>query len=491
MKRAVFFTLISFIFLPFLLNAQETSRFLYFLKKGSLDLAITEYEKNKAKSIKGKTAVDTAELILKLSYNKSTKIKDKAYTIGLELLDRPIPTKYKNRASIIKGKMLLEKAKLISTTKRDKIYKKKELLFSSRSCVKKIKEFSAREILKEADLILIHLQEKYKILRSETDIAEITREALTFSLDEKEQNLARKWLGMALVKLGKAKEALNVLSPIIAEDPSNPILIEPLASNIYSFAPSLALKLLYPVVQKEPNWKEKPYWVKCLSLFYKTFERASSRTELKYSLIKKNLFVLSFPKKWGHALWQPGFRVWRAEGTSPSKIYAGKLKIQIFLPFSKGWRRTGRPASDLIRWRNSPFSASRGPDGPFIAFYWFGPDLKYWYGTGPRTKGITGKAVKGSNKTGIASLVSKYCYGKKAKIRSLNFKPTTPLPFQLGVKSGVIKKAWKRTTWIYDERFFSAGRFTCEFVLKIKKKHVSYLKPELNWMYKKIKVLKK
>ncbi len=328
------------------------------------------------------------------------------------------------------------------------------------------------------------------IIKSAAELAEVSREALKFPLKESERFLAEKCLGEALIKLGKTKEALETLAPIISKDPSNPLIIEPLARKMVDYAPSLTLDLLLPVIRAEPGWKQRKAWQNSLRLFYKAFSMASPKREPKALLARKNRVFLPLPKKWNHAIWEPGYRVWRPEGIGPSRVYSGKKKIRVFIPFSAGWRRLKAPPNELSRWRNSPFAISRGRNGPFFVLYWFGPDVKYWYGTTPRIKGVTGKAVKGSTKTGIVSLVSKYCYNKAARERNMRFYPAAPLRFSLGIKSGVIKKAWKRKAWIYDERFFSVGRITCETTLKIMKKDVEKLGPELSWLYRNVKVVK-
>ena len=293
-------------------------------------------------------------------------------------------------------------------------------------------------------------------------------------------------MGEALLALNRPREAYTFLRDKVREHPSDPELIYPLAKGLRRSSPETALNLLFPVLGKDPDRRAREAWTSCLDLFYKTFRTLPKKKDPRLSLIKQHRIRLPLPRIWGHASWRPGFRAYRKEGTHPGKTYEGKLKIQVMVPFSKGWVPSHTPPAELARWRNVALTMRRGKKGPVIVLYWFGPDLFYWYGTSPRRSGVTGKGARGDSKGGIASLVAKLCYGPGARKRGLRFKPITPLPYSLGIQSGVTRKAWIRGRDIYQEYFFSAGQVTAEILLKVQKEDAKLLGPELRWCLKNI-----
>ncbi len=462
------------------------------LQRSDLTQALTLLEKGPKP--KGETALEAARRFFALatSPGRSREQAKLGLKGALKILQGAIPSSLKHEKIDLSFRTALELGKVILEG-RPASHSPEELaaleaLQAAHMYALGMEGERKREALKEVDLLLLPLCRK---LRHTMEVVRYARELLELPISPGERRRTRDALGEALLALNRPKEAFTYLQDKIRENPSDPNLIYPLAKGLFRSSAQKSLDLLFPVIGKDPARKDRKTWTQCLDLFYKAFRAIPKRKDPGLSLVKQHRVLIPLPRMWGHASWAPGFRAYRKEGTRPGKVYGGKLRIQVMIPFSKGWVPSRRPPGDLVRWRNTAIALRRGGKGPAIVLYWFGPDLFYWYGTTPRRSGVTGKGSRGDSKGGIASLVSKLCYGPGARKRGLRFKPVTPLPYSLGVQSGVTKRAWIRARTIYQEYFFSAGQVTLEVLLKIRKEDAQLLGPELRWCLRNIRLVKK
>ncbi len=462
------------------------------LKAGDLGEALALLEKGPRP--KGVQALEAARRLVDLSTGKVRARGEarKGLEGAVKILQGAIPSTLKHEKAALAFKAAFELGKLILSGRPvphspDQVAALTALQEAHRHALA-LPGMEGREALKKVDLLLLPLCRK---MGHTMEVARYARELLGLSLSTRERRGVRDALGEALLALNRPKEAYTYLKDKIREHPTDPELIFPVAKGLFRSSPQTTLELLLPVLGKDPDRRVEKTWTACLDLFYRAFRVLPKKKPPLYDLIRQHRILLPLPRIWGHASWRPGFRAYRKEGTHPGKVYEGKMKIQVMVPFSKGWYPTHTPPPELSRWRNAALVLRKGKKGPVLVLYWFGPDLFYWYGTTPRRSGVTGKGALGDSKGGIASLVSKLCYGPGARKRGLRFKPVTPLPYSLGIPSGVTKKAWIRGRTIFQENFFSLGQVTAEVLLRVEKKDAKLLGPELRWCLRNIRILRR
>ena len=237
-----------------------------------------------------------------------------------------------------------------------------------------------------------------------------------------------------------------------------------------------------------PKAIEREQWTKCLEVFYRCITPQTARQQVVTAILAPNTIAKRLPTIWRRVLWEPGYRTWRGDNERPGKVGSGKQQLVAVLPFSNGWRNRGNPPPELARWQNSAACFQRGSGSPTLVVYWFGPSLGYWWSTTPRSNGVTGKTVRGFNKGGISKLVAEAAYSKDAARLGGKPRKTRPLPLKLGVGPGAIRKAWRVGDTIYDETFFSVGQITIEVLLRIREQDLELLEPELEWLYRSIRI---
>ncbi len=462
------------------------------LKAGNLGEALALL--GKGPRPKGVQALEAARRLVELSTGggRARGEARKGLEAAVKILQGAIPSTLKHEKAALAFKAAFELGSLILSGRPDphspgQVAALTALQEAHRHALA-LPGMEGKEALKKVDLLLLPLCRK---MGHTMEVARFSRELLGLSLSARERRNTRDALGEALLALNRPKEAFTYLKDKVREHPSDPELIYPVAKGLYRSSPRTTLELLLPVLGKDPDRREEKTWRACLDLFYRTFRVLPKKKPPLYDLIRQHRILLPLPRIWGHASWRPGFRAYRKEGTHPGKVYEGKIKIQAMIPFSKGWYPTHTPPPELSRWRNAALVLRKGKKGPVIVLYWFGPDLFYWYGTTPRRSGVTGKGARGDSKGGIASLVSKLCYGPGARKRGLRFKPVTPLPYSLGIPSGVTKKAWIRGRTIFQENFFSVGQVTAEVLLRVERKDAKLLGPELRWCMKNLRMVRR
>ncbi len=493
--RISLFLALSTFFLPPppLLQAQgESSPLLRALRAGDLPEALALLEKGPKP--KGVQALEAARRFLELSRGRGPgkALGRRSLEASVEILQGAIPSRMKHekaslafQAGFALGRLILAGRPAPHTP--DQVAALTALQGAHQHALLLPGE-EGRAALKAVDLALLPLCRQ---MGHTMEVVRYARELLQLPLSPQERRSTRDTLGEALLALNRPKEAYTYLKDKIREHPRDPELIYPVARGLYRSSRQTTLELLLPVLGRDPTRGERKTWTACLDLFYRTFQSLPRKKPPVVDLVKQHRIRLPLPRIWGHESWRPGFRAYRKEGTHPGKVYEGKIKLQVMVPFSKGWTPAHIPPAELARWRNAALVLRRGRKGPVIVLYWFGPDLFYWYGTTPRKSGVTGKGARGDSKGGIASLVSKLCYGRGARKRGLRFKSISPLPYSLGIPSGVTRKAWLRGRTIFQENFFSLGQVTAEVLLRVEKKDAELLGPELRWCLGNIRIVRK
>jgi len=325
--------------------------------------------------------------------------------------------------------------------------------------------------------------------KSDVEASRLCRQLLESDLSDALRAEIRGCLGFALLRLKKVSDALPYLGDYVARAPTDPAHVLPVASALPRSHAAEICGMLQPVIAQAPRQGDTS-WTEALGVFYACLTPRAARKSAVASLLGPNVVEVPVPTQWGGQTWRSGYRQWRPYGQNPGKVGSGKQGIRALLPFSKGWHKTGQPPAELRRWGRAPIVFQRGTDGPTLVVYWFAPDLGYWYGSTPRTQGVTGKTVRGFNKGGIARLVADIAYGEDHKSLGGRPRSTRPLPFKLGLGSGQLRKAWRVGDVLYDETFFSIGQVTGEVLMRIRAADVDVLEPELRWLYRNLRVTK-
>ena len=303
-------------------------------------------------------------------------------------------------------------------------------------------------------------------------------------LGEKDREEVRELLGLAQIGLGRTREGLPLLEKRIARSPRDPVLIGSIASALYRKEPEAAFSYLLPVLAGTPEPHEHNAYRGALETFYRIVERLPRRKAPMVAFWNEHLIDLKVPPSWPNRTWNPGYRLWRPDNQYSSKQYSGDHAIQIALPESHGWKKVRVP-DELRRWNNVATCLRKGSRGPTVVLYWYGPDVHYWYGHTPESRGLTGKSARGHSKGAIASLVKEIVYGVAAKRQGHHYRSARPLGFKTRVRG--TRFAYRRGDVHYDETIFSLGQVTGELLVRIRESDLELLEPEIEWLFRNLR----
>jgi len=473
-------------------SAGEEEPILVHLRQGDLYAALRVARKSPLRP-GGEKALEAASRLRELALEQkgqkvsATKTRE-ALDLALDLLSGRFPQELRVRQQEGTARIGLALGRFLASGQprpRSREHARaRHALEQARSAALSLTGKEVGERLREIDLLLVPL---YRQIERHSSVLRLGREVLDLEPGEKEKKEVEEAMGLSLLALGRVDKALPFLEDYLKRNPTDPAAIGPIADSLDRRDPVQAFHLLQRVVQADPPPGKREAWTECLDLLYnRVLRRLSPRKPPLEGIIRSRHFRRPVPKVWGYSTWRSGFRQYRDPNERAGKTYAGDDAISAFIPLSKGWRRVGAPPEELRRWHNVAFCLTREGGATILVCYWFAPDLEYWYGHTPRTRGVTGKSAKGHSKGAIFSLVTDTCYGQGARKRGLRFHRTRA-PGLTVTAPGVKAAAWKAGKYIYHENFFSMGQVTGEVVLKIHEKDLELLAPELEWTFKWIR----
>lgn len=325
--------------------------------------------------------------------------------------------------------------------------------------------------------------------KSYTLVNKYCKEVLQYDLTDDQFVDVRATYGLSLLHSKEVRKAVPYLRDYFARAPSDPQHVYPVASLIPLDYADDAFRFLLPVVKKDGPTKADELWTQSLDRLYRNVRtRPKRKSGPIFEFFAENRIEKPLPQSWGGERWGAGYRISLANYADRGKKYSGRHGLTAVLPASAGWRMGGRLPEELQRWSNVAFSMQRGKGGPVLAVYWFAPHHKYWYGTTPAARGVTGKTVRGFSRGAVAGMVSDSVYVTDARRRRLKFVKSSPLPYRPAVGSPT-RRQWRLNGVVYDETFFSIGQVTCEILLRISERDLERLEPEIRWLYANLGVL--